>query len=134
VLSKIVSKVVIDKRVLGGCGKEILFFILTVLGFMGGDVGKDIKTNNWGGGDRGAGDDIGGTVRDVEEGVILRVVKDRPGELGGWGTWDKRSGCWGSVGVKIGTWEIPSIVVRLEDFKDGGSSIGDVLLVYIIKG
>jgi len=47
---------------------------------------------------------------------------------------DKRSGCWGPVRVKIGTWEIPSVVVILENFKDGGGSVGDVLLVYIIKG
>jgi len=134
VLSKIVSKVLVDEEVLGGRGEEVFLFILMVLGFVGGDVGKDVKTNNWGRGDGSTGDDISRAVRDVEEGVILWVVKDRPGEFRGWGMWDKRSGCWGSVSVKIRTWEIPSIVVRLEDFKDGGGSVGDVLLVYIIKG
>jgi len=48
--------------------------------------------------------------------------------------WDKRSRCWGSVSVKIGTWEIPSIVVGLEDFKDSSSGVGGVLLIYVIKG
>ena len=109
-------------------------FILMVLGFMGSDMGKDIKTINWGRGDGGASDDISGAVRDIEEGVIFWVVEDGPGKLGGWGTGDKRSGCWGSVHVKIRTWEIPSVVVRLEDFKNGGSSVGNVLLVYVIKG
>jgi len=41
--------------------------------------------------DRGTSDDVSGAVRDVEEGVVLRVVEDRPGKLWGWGTWDKRS-------------------------------------------
>jgi len=134
VFSKIVSKVLVDKRVLGGHGEEVLFLVFIILGLMGGDVSKDIKTNNWGRRDGGAGDDIGRAVRDVEEGVVLWVVKDRPGKFGGWGSWDKRSRCRGSVSVKVGTWEIPSIVVRLEDFKDGGSSISGVLLVYVIKG
>jgi len=134
VLSKIVSKVLVDEGILGGRREEVFFFILMVLGLMGGDMGKDVKTNNWGRGDGSTGDDISGAVRDVEEGVILWVVKDRPGKFGGWGMWDKWSGCWGLVSIKIGTWEIPSIVVRLEDFKDGSGSIGDVLLVYVIKG
>jgi len=82
-----------------------------VLGLIGGDVGKDVKTNSWGRGDGGTSDDISGAVRDVEEGVIFWVVKDRPGELRGWGTGDKRSGCWRSVHIKIRTWEIPSVVV-----------------------
>jgi len=123
-----------NEGVLGGCGKEVLLLIFTVLGLVGGDMGEDIKTDNWGGGDRSTSDNVCGAVGDVEEGVVLWVVKDRPSELGSWGAWDKRSRCWGSVSVKIGTWEIPSIVVRLEDFKDGGSSVGDVLLVYVIKG
>jgi len=134
VLSKIVSKVVIDKGVLGGRREEVFLLVLTVLGLVGSDVGKDVKTDNWGGGDRGAGDNIIGAVGDVEEGVILWVVEDRPGKFGGWGTGDKRSGCWGSVHIKLRAWEVPSVVVRLEDFKDGSSSIGDILLIYVIKG
>jgi len=103
-------------------------------GFVSGDMGKDVKVINWGRRDGSAGDDIGGTVGDVEEGIVFRIIEDWPGELGGGGTWDKRSGCWGSVSVKIGTWEIPSIMVRLEDFEDGSGGVSGVLLIYIIKG
>jgi len=131
---RISSKDLVDKGVLGGCWEKVLLFVFMVLDFVKDNVGEDVKAVDGSRGDRGTGDDISGAVRDIGERVILWVVKDRPGELGGWGAWDKRSGCWGSVSVKIGTWEIPSIVVRLEDFKDGGSSISDILLVYIIKG
>ena len=131
---RIFSKDLVDKGVLGGCRKEVLLLVFTVLGLVGGDMGKDVKTDNWGGGDRSTGDNVCGAVGDIEEGVIFRVVKDGPSKFRGWGTGDKRSGCWGSVSVKIRTWEIPSIVVRLEDFKDGGGSVSNVLLVYIIKG
>ena len=67
-------------------------FIFTVLDFMEGNVGEGVKAVDGSGGDRGTGDDVSGAVRDVEEGVILRVVKDRPGEIGGWGTWDRSNG------------------------------------------
>jgi len=134
VFSRISSKDLIDKGVLGRRWEEVLLFVFMVLDFVEGDVGEGVKAVDGSGGDGDTSDDISGAVRDVEEGVILRVVEDRPGKFGGWGMWDKRSGCWGSVSVKIGTWEIPSIVVGLEDFKDGGGSVGDVLLVYIIKG
>jgi len=134
VLLRIVSKVLVDKRVLGGRREEVLFLVFTILGFVGGDVSEDVKTKDRGGGDRGAGNDISGAVRDIKEGVVFRVVKDRPSELGGWGMGDKRSGCWGPVRVKIWTWEIPSVVVRLENFKDSGGSVSDVLLIYVIEG
>jgi len=123
-----------NKGVLGGCRKEVLLLVFTVLGLVGGDVGKDVKTDNWGRGDGSTSDDVHRAVRDIEEGIVLWVVKDRPSELGSQGAWDKRSGCWGSVSVKIRTWEIPSIVVRLEDFKDGSGSVSNILLVYVIKG
>jgi len=109
-------------------------FVFTVLDFVEGDVGKGVQAVDGSRGDGGTGDNVSRAVGDVKEGVILWVVKDRPGELRGWGMWDERSRCWGFVSVKIGTWEIPSIVVRLEDFKDGGGSVGDVLLIYVIKG
>ena len=133
-LSKIVSKVLVDEGVLGGRGKEVFFFVFTILRFVEGNVGKGIKAMDGGGGDRDTGDDISGAVRDIEEGVVLWVVKDRPSEFRGWGTGDKRSGCWGSVHVKIRTWEIPSVVVGLEDFEDGGGGVGNVLLINIVKG
>jgi len=83
VLSRIVSKVLVDKRVLGGCGKEVLFFVFAVLGLVGGDVGEDIETKNWGRGDGSTGDDISGAVRDVKERKVLDVVKGRPDRSGG---------------------------------------------------
>jgi len=131
---RISSKDLVDKGVLGGCRKKVLLFIFMVLDFVKGDMGEGVKAVDGSRGDRGTGDNVSRAVRDVGEGVILQVVKDRPGELRGWGAWDKRSRCWGSVSVKIGTWEIPSIVVRLEDFKDGSGSVSNVLLVYVIKG
>ena len=132
--SKIVSKMLVNEGILGGRGKEVFFLIFAVGKLMGGDVGEDVETKDWGGGDGGASDDVRGAVGDVEKGVILWVVEDGPGKFGGWGTGDKRSGCWGSVCVKIRTWEIPSVVVGLEDFKDGSGSVGNILLVYVIKG
>jgi len=92
VLFKIVSKVLVDEGVLGGCWEKVFFLVFSVLGLVGGDVGKDVKTKNRGGGDGDTGDDVSRTVRDVEEGVVLWVVKDWPGELGGWGTWDRSNG------------------------------------------
>jgi len=92
ILSKVVSKVLVDEGVLGGRWEKVFFFVLTVLGLVGGDVGKDVETNNWGRGDGSTGDDISRAVRDIEEGVVLQVVEDRPGELGGWGTWDRDNG------------------------------------------
>ena len=132
--SGVSSKDLFDEGVLGGGGKEILLLVFTVLGLVGSDVSEDVKTDNWGRRDGGTDDDVSRAVRDVEEGVVFWVVEDRPGEFGGWGTWDKRSGCWGSISVKIRTWEIPSIVVRLEDFENSGGGVGDVLLRDIIEG
>ena len=131
---RISSKDSFDEGVLGGGGKEILLFVFSVLGLVGRNVSKDVKTDDWGRGDGGTGDNICGAVRDVEEGVVFWVVEDRPGEFGGWGMWDKESGCWGSVSVKIRTWEIPSIVVRLEDLEDCSGGVGNVLLIYVIEG
>ena len=90
--SRISSKDSFNEGVLGGGGKEILLFVFTILGFVGGDVSKDVETDDWGGRDGGAGNDISGAVRDVEEGIIFRVVKDRPSKFGGWGTWDRNNG------------------------------------------
>ena len=137
-LSKIISKVVMDKRVLGGRREEILFFVLTVLGFMGGDVGEDVKTNNWGRGDGGAGDDIGGTVRDVKEWEVLDVVKGRPVRSGGWGILEfgglRGDGLKDMGGDVKRTWVIPSVVRALKDLKDGGSGVCNVLLIDVVKG
>jgi len=117
---------------LGGHGEKVLFLVFTILGLMGGDVGKDVKADDWGGEDRGTGDNISGAVRDVEEGVVLWVVKDRPGEFGSWGTWNNRLEDAG--GDVKRAWVVPSVVRALEDLKDGGGGVCNVLLVDVIKG
>jgi len=61
-----VSKVLVDEGVLGGRGKEIFFFVFAVGGFVGGDVGEDVKTKDWGRRNRSTGNDVGGTIQDVE--------------------------------------------------------------------
>jgi len=137
-LLRIISKVLVDKRVLGGCREKIFFFILMVLGFVGGNVGKNIKTNNWGGGDGGAGDDIGRTVRDVKEREVLNVVKGRPDRSGGWGILEfgglRGDGLKDTGGDIKRTWVIPSVVRALKDLKDGSGGICNVLLIDIVKG
>ena len=90
-LSKIVSKVLVDEGVLGGHGEKVLSLVFPILGFVEGNVGEGLKTEDRGGGDRGTGDGVCGAVGDVEEGVIFWVVKGRPGELGGGGTWDRNN-------------------------------------------
>jgi len=132
VASRISSKDLFDKRVLGGCGKKVFLFVFVVGGLVGGDVGEDVKTIVWGRRDRSTGDDVGGAVRDVEEGVVLWVVKDRPSELGGWGMGDDGLEDMGSDVKRA--WIIPSVVRALEDLEDGGSGICNILLVNVIKG
>ena len=48
---KIVSKVLVDVGVLGGRGEKVLFLVFAILGFVRSDVGEDVKTEDWGGGD-----------------------------------------------------------------------------------
>jgi len=129
---RISSKDSFDEGVLGGGGKEILLFVFSVLGLVGGDVSKDVETNDWGGGDRDTGDDICGTVRNVEERVVFWVVKDRPGELRGWGTGD--DGLEDAGGNVKRAWVIPGVVRALEDLKDGGGGVRNILLIDVIKG
>ena len=129
---RISSKDSFDERVLGGGGKEVLLFVFTVLGLVGGDVSEDVKTENWGGGDGGASDNIRGAVWDVGEGVVFQVVKGGPSKFGGWGARDDGLEDAGSD-VKR-TWVVPSVVRALKDLKDGGSGVHNVLLVDVIKG
>jgi len=129
---RISSKDLVDKGVLGGCREEVLLFVFTVLDFVEGDMGKGVKAVDGSGGDGGTGDNVSGAVRNVEEGVILQVVKDRPGELGGWGTWD--NGLEDAGGDIKRAWVVPGVVRALEDLKDGGSSVSNVLLIYVVKG
>ena len=81
VLSKIVSKMLVDKGILGVCWEEILLLVVAVLGFVGGDVGKGFEAIGRSQRDGGTGDNIGRRVRDIEEGIVLDVVKGRPDEL-----------------------------------------------------
>ena len=124
---------------MGGCREEVLFFVLMVLGFMSGDVGEDVKTINWGGRDGGASDDIVRAVRGVER-KTFDVVKSSPDGSGGWGIPELgrlRSGVdrlEDTSGDVKGTWVVPSVVRALEDLKDGGGGVHNVLLIDIIKG
>jgi len=74
-----------DKGVLGGRREEILFLVFAVLGFVGGNVGKDVETINWGRGDRGAGDNIIGAIRDIKKRELLDVVEGGPDGSRRWG-------------------------------------------------
>ena len=106
---------------------------------MSGDVGKDVKTINWGGRDRGASDDIVGAVRGVER-KTFNVVRCGPDRSGGWGIPELgrlRSGVdrlEDMSGDVEGTWVVPSVVRALEDLKDGSSGVRNVLLIDVIKG
>ena len=140
VVSRISSKDSFDKGVLSGCGEVVLLFVFTVLGLVGGDVGEDVKTDNWGGGDGGTGDDVGGAVGDVEEREVLVVIKGGPDRRGRWGILKLgglRSGIDGledTGSVVKRTWVVPSVVRALEDLKDGSGGVRNVLLVDVIKG
>jgi len=132
VLSKIVSKVLVDKGILGRRREKVLFLVFTILGFVGGDMGEDVKAEDRGGRDGGTGDDIVGTVRDVEEGEVFNVVKSGPGRSGRWGILELgRLGVDGledAGGDVEGAWVIPSVVRTLKDLKDGGGGVRNVLL------
>jgi len=128
--SRIVSKVLVDKGVLGGCGKEVFFFVFAIGRLVGRDMGKDVKAIVWGGRDRGTGNNVLGAIRDVEEREVFDVVKSRLDELGGL----RDNGLEDMRGDVKGTWVVPSIVRALEDLKDGSSGVRDVLLVDIVKG
>jgi len=138
VLSKIVSKVLVDKRVLGGRGEEILLFIFMVLGFVEGNMGESIKVIVDGRGLGGASDDVVRAVRDVEEGEVLNVVKGGPDRSWGWGILEfgglRGNGLEDTGGDVKRAWVIPSVVRALKDLEDGGGGVCNVLLVNIIKG
>jgi len=137
VLLRIVSKVLVDKRVLGGCRKEVFLFVLMVLGLVGGDMGEDVKTDNWGRGDGGAGDDISGTVRDVEEREVLDIVKGGPDRSRRWRILKlgglRDDGLEDMGGDIKGTWVIPSVVRALKNLKDSGGGIHNILLIDVVK-
>jgi len=130
VLSKIVSKVLVDKGILGGCGEEVLFLIFTILGFIEGNMGKGLEVVDRGRGDGGTSDNILWAVRDIEEREVFNVVKSRPDELRGL----RDDGLEDAGGDVKRTWVIPSVVRALKDLKDGSGGICNVLLVNVIKG
>jgi len=138
VLSKIVSKVLVDEGVLGGRGEKILFLIFMVLRLVCGNMGENVKASNWGGGDGGTGDDIGRTVRDVKEREVLDVIKGGPGRSGGWGILRlgrlRVDGLEDAGGDIERAWVIPSVVRTLKDLEDGSSGIRNVLLIDVVKG
>ena len=90
--SRISSKDSLDKGVLGWWGKEIILFKELEVFLTMSSVGEDFKTGVEDRGWRCASDDILGAVRDVKEGVVFNVLRGRPGELRGWGTWDRSNG------------------------------------------
>ena len=96
-------------------------------------MGKGLKIVGGSGGNGGAGNNVGGGVRDVE-GEVLDIVKGRPDELWRWGA--RRGSDWRgrAESVGTGTWVVAGIEVRIENLKDSGGSIGDVLLVNVVKG
>jgi len=49
VASRIFSKDLVDKRVLGRYGKEVFLLVFAIGKFVGGDMGEDIKTVDRGG-------------------------------------------------------------------------------------
>ena len=135
--SKIVSKVLVDVGVLGGRREEVFLFVFAVGWFVGSDVSEDVKTKDWGGGDGGAGDDVCGGVGDVE-GEVFDVVEGGPDRSGRWGILklgglrdDRLKDAGGDVKR---AWVVPGVVRTLEDLKDGGSGVHNVLLIDVIKG
>ena len=85
VLLRIVSKMLVDKGILGGRWEDILLFVVMVFGLVGGDVGKELEVVGGSRGDGGTGDDVGRGIGDVEEGEVLDVVKGGPDKFWRWG-------------------------------------------------
>jgi len=140
VLSKIVSKVLVDKGILGGHGEEVLFLVFTILRFVEGDVGEGIKAMDGGRGNGGTGNNILRAVRDIEKWEVFNVIKGSPDRSGRWGILElgglrSRGDGLEDMGSDVkGTWVVPSIVRALEDLKDGSGGICNILLVDVVKG
>ena len=89
---RICSKDLLDEGVLGRWGKEVILFEKTEVLLMMDSIGKDIKIGTEDGGRGHASNDVLGTIRDVEEGVVFNVFKGWPDKLWGWGMWDRSNG------------------------------------------
>ena len=91
--------------------------IFAVLRLVGGDVGEDVETINWGGGDGGTGDNIIGAVWDIKKREVLDVVKGGPDRSGRWGILKlgrlRVDGLEDAGGDVERAWVIPSIVRAL---------------------
>ena len=137
-LSKIVSKVLVDKEVLGGRGEKVLFLIFMVLGLISGNMGKGVEAVDRSRGDGNTGDDICRTVRNVEEREVLDIIKGGPDRSRGWGILKlgrlRIDGLEDAGGDVEGAWVIPSVVRTLKDLEDGGGGVRNVLLVDVVKG
>jgi len=81
VLSRIVSKVLIDKGVLGEHREEVLFLVFSIGKLVGSNMGKNFKIIGRSRGDGGAGDNIGGGVWNIEEWEVLDVIESGPDKL-----------------------------------------------------
>ena len=128
--SRICSKDLVDKRVLGRQGKKVVLFEETEVFLTVDSIGKDVKIGMEDGGWRCTSDDIGGAVWDIEEQVVLLVFKSGPDKLGELGD----DGLEDTEGNVKGTWVVPSVVRALEDLEDSGGGIHNVLLVNVVKG
>ena len=106
---------------MGRHGEKVFLLVFTVLRLVGDNMGKDIETNNWGGGDGGTGDNIVGTVGDIEEGEVFDVVKGSPNRSGGWGILklgglrSRVDGLEDTGGDIKRAWIVPSVVRTLKD-------------------
>jgi len=89
---RICSKDLLYKGVLGRQGKEVILFEKTEVLLVVDGVSKDVEIGTE---DRGwgrASDNVLGTIRDVEEGVVFNIFEGQPDKLWGWGTWDRSNG------------------------------------------
>jgi len=91
--------------------------VFAVLRLVGGDMGEDVETINWGGGDGGTGNDIIRAVWDVKKREVLDVVKGGPDRSGRWGILKlgrlRVDGLEDAGGDVERAWVIPSIVRAL---------------------
>ena len=111
VLSRIVSKVLMDKGILGVRWEEVLLLVVTVLGLVGGNVGEEFEVIGGSGGDGGTGDDVVGGVGDVKKREVLDVVKGGPDKFWRRGARRRNDGRGGSEGVGIWAGVVPGVEV-----------------------
>jgi len=89
---RICSKDLLDEGVLGRWGKEVVLFEKTEVLLTVDGVGEDVKIGMEDGRRGRTSNDVLGTIRNVEEGVVFNIFKGRPDKLWGWRTWDRSNG------------------------------------------